>query len=215
MDRGVGQVTALVKQLGLDDDTIVFFTSDNGPAYDRLGGSDSVFFESANGFRGFKGSLYEGGIRVPLIARWNDKIAAGSKSDHVAAFWDVLPTVCELTGADAPEDIDGISFAPTLLGNARGQKQHDHLYWEFAAYGGQQAVRMGKWKGVRQNMLRQKNLTIELYDLQADPGETDDVAADHAEIVNQIETIMRTDRVPSELFKFKPLDDWQASANGK
>jgi len=154
LDRDVGRIMALVKQLGLDGNTLVIFTSDNGPTYGRLSGADSTFFNSTGGLRGRKASLYEGGIRVPLIARWPGHVAPGSVTDHVAAFWDLLPTLAELTGAQPPSAIDGISFAPTLLGRDDAQKQHPWLYWEFPGYGGQQAVRLGHWKAVRRGILR-------------------------------------------------------------
>lgn len=208
MDKGVGQIMNLLKELNLDDNTVVFFTSDNGPTYDRLGGSDSVFFESAGPWRGFKGSLYEGGIRVPLVVRWPGHIAPGQVTDHLSAFWDVMPTIAQLTGTKAPADIDGISFVPTLLGEPQEQKQHEYLYWEFPAYTGQQAVHMGDWKGVRQNLLRKKNpqMKIELYNLKNDPGEQHDVADQHPEIVARIKSIMKTGRTPSKMFPFPALD---------
>jgi arylsulfatase len=209
MDRGVGQLFSLLKELGLDEQTCVLFTSDNGPTYERLGGSDSDFFESAGVFRGLKGSLYEGGIRVPLLARWPGHVPAGAVSDHVAAFWDILPTLCELTGTTAPAGLDGLSFAPTLTGHSAQQKSHEFLYWEFPAYGGQQAVRLGDWKGIRQNMLRRDNprpLDIELFHLAADPGEQDNVAASHPEIVHRMREVMTREHVPSQLFPFPVLD---------
>ncbi|MHC4996841.1 MAG: arylsulfatase [Planctomycetota bacterium] len=209
MDKGVGQVMALLKELGIDDNTVVFFTSDNGPTFNRLGGSDSDFFESAKPFKGLKGSLYEGGIRVPLIARWPGRIEAGTTSDLISAHWDVLPTLCDIAGFRAPGGLDGHSMSPTLL--KRGtQAQHEFLYWEFAAYGGQQAIRMGKWKGVRQNMLAKNNpdpLNIELYNLDEDPGETNDMAERFPQIVTTMRRLMKTSRTPSEVFKFPPLDN--------
>jgi arylsulfatase A-like enzyme len=116
MDEGIGQIVALVEELGLEDDTLIIFASDNGPTYDRLGGSDSDFFESAGPFRGRKGSVYEGGIRVPMVARWTGHIEPGTVTDHISAFWDVMPTMCDLAGVPIPDHVDGISFAPTLLG---------------------------------------------------------------------------------------------------
>lgn len=209
MDAGVGELLKLLKELKLDDNTLVIFTSDNGPTYDRLGGSDSDFFESNKPFSGLKGSLREGGIRVPFVARWPKQIPQGTVSDHPAAFWDILPTIAEVTGTTAPKDIDGVSFAPTLLGKSDQQKPSPFLYWEFAAYGGQQAVRMGKWKGLRENMLKRGNATpfkTALYDLHADPAESRDVAAEHPDVVKQIETIMREQRTPSQKFGFRVLD---------
>ncbi|MBT4864699.1 MAG: arylsulfatase [Planctomycetaceae bacterium] len=210
LDRDVGKITELVKELGLDDNTLVVFSSDNGPTYNRLGGSDSDFFESAGPFRGLKGSLYEGGIRVPLVARWPGKIKAGTTSDHPSAFWDVMPTIAEVAGIEAPSGIDGVSFAPTLLGQTDRQKKHDYLYWEFPSYGGQQVVRVGDWKGVRQGLQRKNNpnrLKVELYNLKTDPGEANDVAAKHPDLIAKIERVMRDARVPSKLFPVPVLDE--------
>lgn len=210
MDRGIGEILDLLDELKLADDTLVIFTSDNGPTYDRLGGSDSDFFHSSGPLRGRKGSLYEGGIRVPFVARWPGKIKPGSQSDLMSAFWDVLPTFCEIEGIPAPEGIDGISLLPTLLGNGKRQKKHEYLYWEFSAYGGQQAMRTERWKAIRQNMLKKGNpdpLKIELYDLQNDIGETDDVADEHPDLVQKFAEQMKQARVKSDLFKFKVLDE--------
>jgi len=213
MDRDIGKITDLVKELGLDADTIVIFSSDNGPTYNRLGGSDSDFFQSAGPFQGLKGSLHEGGIRVPLVARWPGKIKAGSESDHISAFWDVLPTIAELTGTRSPDNIDGVSFAPTLLGRTERQTKPDYLYWEFAAYGGQQVVRKGNWKAMRRNMLRKNSepLKIFLYDLAKDPGEATDVAAEHPDVVADFAEIMQQARSTSKLFRFRPLDALSAA----
>ncbi|MEE8451804.1 MAG: arylsulfatase [Thermoguttaceae bacterium] len=215
LDRDVGKIMSLLKELGLDENTLVMFSSDNGPTYDRLGGSDSDFFESAGVFRGLKGSLYEGGIRVPLVARWPGKIAPGTVTDHLSAFWDIMPTIDEVSGpvpaeeAVGPIETDGISFAPTLLGQPDKQQPRKYLYWEFRAYGGQQVVRMDKFKGIRQNMGRKDNpnpLKIELYDLAADPSEKNDIAADQPEVVAKIEAIMREEHTPSKLFPVRVLD---------
>jgi len=143
------------------------------------------------------------------LARWPGKIKPSTTTDHASAFWDVMPTIAEVTGTKAPGGIDGVSFAPTLLGRSDRQKQREYLYWEFTGYGGQQAVRMGDWKAVRQNMLRRNNpdpLKIELYDLKNDIGESRDVAAEHPEIVARMRKIMETGRVPSELFPIPPID---------
>jgi len=198
MDRGIGKIMRLVSELGLDDDTLVLFTSDNGPTYDRLGGSDSKFFESSGPLRGRKGSTYEGGIRVPLVARWPGHIRPASESRLLAASWDMLPTLCELAGAVPPPEIDGLSILPTLT-NAGNQKKHAYLFWEFPAYGGQQAVRVGDWKATRQQIFK-GNRKIELYDLADDIGEEHDVADQHPEIVMQIESILETGRTDSKLF---------------
>ena len=208
MDRDIGLIMNLLKKLNLDENTIVIFTSDNGPTFNRLGGSDSDFFESNKPFTGLKGSVYEGGIRVPLVARWPGKIKPDTQSDHQSAFWDVLPTFAEISGTKAPDNIDGISFLPALLGKPN-QKKHDYLYWEFPSYGGQQAVRLGKWKAIRKNMMRKNSdpLKIFLYDLEKDIAEQNDVAADHPEIVAKMKKIMKEARTPSKIFPFKALDN--------
>ena len=141
---------------------------------------------------------------MPMVARWPGKIKPGTVSDFVIAFWDVLPTLCEIAGATPPKDIDGISFLPTLLGREQ-KKTHEYFYWEFPSYGGQQAVRLGDWKGVRRQMFK-GNMKIELYNLKDDIGEKHDVAAQHPEIVAKIRKIMHDARTPSKEFPFKPLD---------
>ena len=208
LDRDIGRIVSLIDELGLAENTLIMFSSDNGPTFNRLGGSDSDFFKSAGPFRGLKGSLYEGGIRVPFIARWPGKIQAGASSDHLSAFWDIMPTIAEATGTRAPEQIDGISLLPTLLGQ-NNQQQHDYLYWEFPGYGGQQVARKGNWKAVRQNILRADNpnpLNIELYNLQEDISESNDVSAQHPDIVTDFQQIMQEARTPSSLFAMELLD---------
>jgi len=200
LDANVGQLISLLKELGLDDKTVVMFTSDNGPH--KEGGADPDFFDSNGPFRGYKRDVYEGGIRVPMIARWPEKIKAGSKSDLISAFWDVLPTCAELTGQTLPEKIDGISFVPTLLGDSAKQKKHAYLYWEFHELGGRQAVRMGNWKAVRMNVLKTPNAPIELYDLSQDIGEVNNVAAQHPDVVEKMKAIFAEARVPNSNFPF-------------
>ena len=191
MDKDVGRIMALLKELSLDDNTLVIFTSDNGPTFN--GGSDSTFFESAKPLRGLKGSVYEGGIRVPYIARWPGRIKAASTNNHISAFWDFLPTCCELTGQKQPQDIDGISMLPTLLGRDKRQNKHEYLYWELR---GQQAIRMGKWKALRLKPGRK----IQLYDLDSDIAESKNLADKHPEIVAEMAEIFRTGRTESEVF---------------
>ena len=191
MDKDVGRIMALLEELDLDENTLVIFTSDNGPTY--AGGADSDFFESAGPLRGLKGSVYEGGIRVPYIARWPGRIKAGSTSDHISAFWDFLPTCCELIGEEPPQDIDGISVLSTFLGQHRKQKKHQYLYWELR---GQQAVRMGKWKALR----RKPDMKIELYDLDKDIGESRDVAGEYPDVMAKITEIFKTGRTGSKIF---------------
>ncbi|HVT28131.1 MAG TPA: sulfatase-like hydrolase/transferase, partial [Lacipirellulaceae bacterium] len=197
MDGAVGSVVDELKELGLTDNTLVLFTSDNGPTYNRLGGSDSNFFKSAGPLRGRKGSAYEGGIRVPLIAYWPGKIAAGKKSSYVGAFCDMLPTLCNVAHAEIPRNIDGISFAPTLFGGE--QRDHDYLYWEFSGYDQQQAVRSGNWKAIRSHVYVDDS-PWELYDLSRDIGEKHNVAAGHAEIVERLAKDAEQAHTPSKLF---------------
>lgn len=199
MDAGIGEVVQLLDELNLRDNTLVLFSSDNGPTYDRLGGSDSDFFQSSGPLRGRKGSVDEGGIRVPLIARWPGKIAPGTVSEHVSAFWDISPTMLEAAGAQPPDDLDGISFLPTLLGRGE-QRNHPFLVWHFPGYQGQQAIRVGSWKGVRRQLLRQPDAPLELYNLQQDLTESHDVAAEHPEIVQSMMEILNRTQNRSEVF---------------
>jgi arylsulfatase len=203
MDRSVGRIMDLLKELGLDQRTLVIFSSDNGPVGDYAG-SDNVFFASRGDLHGWKGSLYEGGIRTPFVARWPGKIKAGSTSDVQTAFWDVLPTLCEVVGGSPPVGIDGISILPSLLGKEQ-IKTHDFLYWEFPSYGGQQAVHLGNWKGTRQNLQKGPS-AIELYNLASDPNETTNIAASHPDIVKQIDTIMKREHVASAIFPLPSVD---------
>ncbi len=197
LDKYVGDLLAELKELGLDENTIVFFTSDNGPH--REGGADPDFFESYGPLRGTKRDLYEGGIRVPFIA-WNpQKIKAGTKSEHISAFWDMMPTLSELTGVDIPVETDGISLLPTLF-SARGQKEHNYLYWEFHEMGGRQAVRSGDWKLIRQPIVGET--ALELYDLSSDLHEDNNIAAQHPDKVKELETLMNKSRTESPLFNF-------------
>ncbi len=198
MDAAVGKIVDAIDDLGLGDNTLILFTSDNGPTYDRLGGADSDFFHSSGPLRGRKGSVYEGGIRVPLIARWPGKIAAGGQTDQVAAFWDVLPTLCDIVKTDRPQTLDGIGFTSTLF-HKNNQRQHDYLYWEFPAYGMQQAVRSGNWKIVRHGVDK-GDPPFELYDLSSDIGEQHDVAAEHPEIVHRLAAYAAEAHKPSRLF---------------
>lgn len=196
MDGDIGRLFAQLKALGLDEDTLVLFSSDNGPHAE--GGADPDFFDSNGPLRGIKRDLYEGGVRVPLIARWPGRITAGSGSELVSAFWDFLPTCCDVAGLVPPDDIDGFSYLPTLLGRDEQQRKHSHLYWEFHEQGKKQAVRLGDWKGVRLNVARNPDGSIELYHLRRDQGEATDVAADHPDVVAEIARIMNMARTPSE-----------------
>jgi len=199
MDKDVGRIINLLKELGIDDNTIVFFTSDNGA---HGSGSTFDFFNASGSLRGMKRDLYEGGIRTPLIARWPGKINAGTVSEYVGAFWDIMPTFAEIAGAKAPAEIDGISFLPELLGEK--QTKHHHLYWEFYEKGGKQAVRKGKWKAVRLNLHEDfYGSPVELYNLNEDISESKNVADQYPEIVEDMLGLMKASHSPSEHFKFK------------
>ena len=191
LDRDVGKIMELLKQLGIDENTIVFFTSDNGP---YQGSPIPIeFFDSNGNLRGGKRDLYEGGIRVPMIVRWPGKVPAGRVSDQIWAFWDFLPTAAELAGLPPAKGIDGISMVAALMG--KKQSDHDYLYWDYGhvrkTY--KQAVRMGDWKGVRVGA----GTPIELYNLRKDIGETRNVASEYPEVVLRIEEIMRSARTDS------------------
>jgi arylsulfatase len=203
LDEQVGEIVETLKELDIYENTIIMFSSDNGPTWS--GGADSPWFDSAKPFksdRGWgKGNVTEAGIRVPMIAHWPGRIAAGAETDHVSAFYDVMPTLCEVAGVEAPAGIDGISFLPTLTGEGT-QEEHDFLYWEFPAYGGQQAVRMGPWKGIRKNIFND-SLRVQLYNLDDDIQELDDVSSRHPEIVLKIEEIFRQEHTPPAIERFK------------
>ncbi|HSG71102.1 MAG TPA: sulfatase-like hydrolase/transferase, partial [Planctomycetaceae bacterium] len=204
LDRNVGRLLDLLDELKLAENTIVVFSSDNGTTHldEEV---DYKFFDSVGELRGLKGSLYEGGVRVPTIVRWPGKVAAGSKSDFVSGFEDWMPTLLELTGSPkaAPENIDGISLAPTLLG--KKQEPRPYLYREFPSYGGQQTIRVGDWKAVRQN-LSKGTVETELYNIADDIGERNNVASEHPELVKKLEKMMTDVRTPSEIFPLIPFD---------
>jgi arylsulfatase A len=188
LDAYVGQLLQQLKQNGIEQNTLVIFSSDNGPH--KEGGNDPSYFNSNGGLRGIKRDLYEGGIREPTIAYWPGKVKPGTTSDYAGAFWDFLPTFAELAKQPAPKNIDGISIVPVLLSQKK-QPVHPWLYWEFHEQGGKQAVRMGKWKGVKLNVIKEPNGAIELYDLQTDAGEKNNVAAQHHDVVQAIQKIMQ------------------------
>jgi arylsulfatase A-like enzyme len=201
LDSYVGEVFRKLKALGLDKHTLVIFASDNGPHVE--GGNEPAFFNSNGGLRGAKRDLYEGGIRTPMIAWYPGKIRAGAKSDYIGAFWDLLPTFAELAGVNPlpRKHIDGVSIVPTLLSRS-GQEQHTYLYWEFHESGGRQAVRMGKWKGVRYDVMKDPDGRIELYDLDKDPAEEHDIADQHSDIADRLKGIMRQAHAPNADFPF-------------
>lgn len=194
MDRDIGRLVDLLKEKGIDQDTLILFSSDNGPH--REGGHSPAFFESQGGLRGIKRDFYEGGIRVPAIARWPGKVKAGVVSEQPWAFWDFLATAADIAGVEAPPT-DGISILPTLLG--REQPQHEYLYWEIVIRGAMQAARIGKWKGVRYAL----DKPIEIYDLSQDRAERNNLAAQHPEIVRRVEQVFAEAHVDSDRFPLR------------
>jgi arylsulfatase A-like enzyme len=202
MDADIGRIIAKLKQRKIDNNTLVFFASDNGPH--KEGGNDPDFNNSNGPLQGIKRRLTEGGIRIPFIARWPGKIAAGATSPWIGGFQDVMPTLAELTGTSdrLPADLDGVSFLPTLLGQDRAQRDHDYLYWAFYEGGAGQAVRFGKWKAVQQPY----HSPIRLYDLSSDIGEQHDLADQHADLVQRATALMKD--------AYRPSDQWQFPAAG-
>jgi arylsulfatase A-like enzyme len=207
-DEQVGKLVQQLKNLGLYKNTLIIFTSDNGPSFN--GGTDSPWFDSGGPFRseqGYaKGNVNEGGIRVPMIASWPGRIKNGAVSDHISAFWDVTPTLCEIAGVKAPDDTDGISFLPELTGTM--QIEHEFLYWEFPESGGQQAVRIGDFKALRKDM-HKGNEVFELYDLRNDPAETTNIADQHPEKIEKVKQIIKAEHRKSsnERWQLKSLDN--------
>jgi arylsulfatase A-like enzyme len=197
MDNDIGMLLDNLSKLKIADNTVVMFTSDNGPH--KEGGVDPKFFKSSGPLRGIKRDLYEGGIRVPMIVRWPARVPAGVVSDQVWAMWDILPTVAEISRTKAPASQDGISMLPTLTGKPQ-TNQHDFLYWEFHEGGSKQAVRMGNWKAVRPVLGK----PLELYDLKTDIAEKTDVADQNTNVVARIEEILKTVRSESKPWPLKP-----------
>ena len=197
LDADIGKILDKLKELKLDQDTLLFFSSDNGPH--KEGGVDPQFFASAGPLRGIKRDLYEGGIRVPMIVRWPGRIKAGSTNNQIWAFWDFLPTATGLAGVKPPKNIDGISMVPTLLGTKQTQ-QHEVLYWEFHERGFQQAARLGDWKMVR--LAPEK--APELYNLKTDITEKENVACQHSDIVAKFAEYLKTARTESKDWPIKP-----------
>ncbi len=198
LDHSVGEVVAKLRELGIAENTLVVFSSDNGPMSE--GGWHQNHFDSSGPLRGGKRDLYEGGIRVPTIAWWPGKIRGGTTTDHVSAFWDFLPTACEAAAIEIPEGLDGISYLPTLLGNA--QPKHEYLYWEFYERGGKQAVRKGNWKGVRLQVGKNPRGALEVYNLAVDLGETENVADAQPGIAAELAELMDQAHVASPIVQF-------------
>jgi arylsulfatase A-like enzyme len=188
LDEQIGKIMDKVKELGLDENTIIMFSSDNGPAFN--GGVDANFFNSSGGLRGLKMDVYEGGIREPFIARWPGKIAAGTTNDFISVQYDMMATFAELTNQKT-NNTDGISLLPTLLGNNKAQKQREYIYFEYPEKGGQLAIRMGDWKGVRLDVRHNPKSPWQIYNLKTDRNETEDVAAKHPELIQKFEAIVK------------------------
>lgn len=196
LDKQVGLIMKRLKDLGLDENTIIMFSSDNGPTFN--GGVNAKFFNSVDGLKGLKMDVYEGGIREPFLARWPGKIKPGSTSNLVSAQYDLLATMAELTGQKL-EDTDGISFLPTLTGKDDQQKKHEYLYFEFPEKGGQLAIRMGDWKGVRVNVKKDPQSPWQLFNLKTDRNETKDQAANHPAIIQQFNEIVKKEHQDSHV----------------
>lgn len=200
LDDYVGEILAELTRLGLEKNTIVIFASDNGPHLEA--GADPDYFNSNGELRGYKRDMYEGGIRTPLLVKWPGKIKAASSTNHISAFWDFMPTLADITGAEIPDGIDGISFLPALL-NKKGQKEHDYLYWEFHEQGGKIGIRKGDWKAVIRDIDMTPRQPTELYDLSNDISEKNNVSSANPDIVKKMEDIMKQAHTPSDIFPFK------------
>jgi arylsulfatase A len=196
LDRQVGELVQQLKAQGIYEQTLIVFSSDNGPHQE--GGNDPDFFNSNGDLRGYKRDLYEGGIRVPLIMHWAGKILAGSRSDHISAFWDLMPTFADVAGATPPKNIDGISLMPTLTG--KKQEAHTYLYWEFVDLGGRQAIRKGNWKAVKYDLRTAPGQPMELYRLDLDPSESNNIAANHPEVTAAMEKLFKEAHWPNPQF---------------
>ncbi|MFI3321143.1 MAG: arylsulfatase [Rikenellaceae bacterium] len=196
LDLSVGRVNSLLKELGIDENTLVIFTSDNGPHIE--GGADPEFFDSNNIYRGIKRDLYEGGIRVPMIASWKGKIPAGVVNNSPIAFWDVLPTLADLIGQKAPESCNGISMVPSLMGETA--PKHDYLYWELNLQGGKQAIREGDWKLLKLNTKLEGKTYYELYNIALDPSEENNVIEQNGEIAEKLKELMAKARTETPLY---------------
>ena len=203
IDSDVQRMMEVLQEEGLAENTLFIFTSDNGPHEE--GGHDPYFFDGNGPYRGLKRALYEGGVRTPFIAVWPEVIKPGSTSYHMLAFWDVMPTLHELSGAAPQTQSDGISFLPTLTGRGE-QPEHPYLYWEFHEEGGRQAVRMGQWKLIRQQVKDATRTHDELFNLSADPGELRDVSADYPEVVRQLGELIDRSHRPSRDFPLLPSE---------
>ncbi|MEM9161081.1 MAG: arylsulfatase [Verrucomicrobiota bacterium] len=200
LDDHVGGVLEELDRLGLRENTLVIFASDNGPH--TVGGHNPDYFDSNGIYRGYKRDLYEGGIRVPMIASWPGTVESGAVTDHVSAFWDILPTAAELVGEPLEAEVDGVSMAPTLTGKGT-QKGRDYLYWEFPSRGGRIALRQGNWKAVRYNVSKNPDAPVQLFDLSKDPSEENNVAGKHPEVVERLAKLMAEARQTPEIDRYR------------
>jgi arylsulfatase A len=199
LDDQVGQMIAKLKEEGIYDNTIIIFTSDNGPH--KEGGAAPDYFNSNGGLRGYKRDLYEGGIRVPLIMSWPGKIKSG-KSDFISANWDLMPTFADIIHTEPLKNVDGVSLYSVIFDQLDLQMQHPYLYWEFHEEGGKQAIREGKWKAIKLNVMHSAKTRIELYDLEKDVSETKDVSGQYPEILKHMIELMRKAHTFNAAFKF-------------
>jgi arylsulfatase A-like enzyme len=199
LDEQVGELMAALELLGIEKNTIIIFSSDNGPHLE--GGADPDYFNSNGGLRGYKRDLYEGGIRTPFIVRWPGVVSPGTVSGHISAFWDLLPTLAAITKTEIPGPTDGISLLPVLTGKGH-MPQHEFLFWEFHEQEGGMAVRLGNWKAVKRDIDKNPAGKTELYDLGSDPGERNDLAQKYPDIIRKTEEIMAKAHTPSEIFPF-------------
>lgn len=198
LDAQVGLILEKLEKLGLDQNTLVMFSSDNGATF-KTGGFDPAYFNSMGGLRGAKGDLYEGGIRIPFIAKWPNKIPAGKTSELISSQIDFFATVADLLGNPKKNNTDGISFLPEVLGQSKNQKKHDYLYFEFPEKGGQVAIRIDHWKGVKSNMKTNKQAAWEVYNLLTDEKESIDIAQEHPELIRKFDEILKEQHIPSQI----------------
>jgi arylsulfatase A-like enzyme len=201
LDKKIGMIMELLKQLNLDKTTLVMFSSDNGATF-NVGGASTNYFKSNAGLRGYKQDLYEGGIREPFVARWPGKIPAGTITNHISAQFDLMATLAELTNTKAPTN-DGVSFLPALLGKEKRQQEHEYLYFEFPEKGGQVAIRMGAWKAVKSNMKKNPSAPWELYDLSTDENEQVNIAEAHPDLIKRFESILKKEH------KISAVKEWE------
>ena len=204
LDEQVGAIMEQIKRLGLEQNTLVMFSSDNGTTFN--GGVNAKFFNSVSGFRGLKMDLFEGGIRVPFIARWPGKIKPATTSNLISVQYDIMATLADLAGLDAGKT-DGLSLLPTLLGKEENQKKHEFLYFEYSDHGGQVAVRYGQWKGVKLNLIRDPYSPWMIFNLETDPGEKNDVSSQHPELIKKFNEILSGEH------QMAHINDWNFIKN--